>query len=137
MNKLILPLALAALIAAHPAAAHDDATLDTHPTPHGGQVRMAGPFHLELVAGNGELTVYVTDHGDKHVPTQGASGTATVLAGKDKASVPLVPAGGNLLKGKGKFTRMPGMKVVVSLTLPGQTPQVARFTPGEKVRTGH
>jgi hypothetical protein len=46
LNTLIL--AAAALFAA-PAFAHDDATLDAMAAPHGGQLRMSGAWHLELV----------------------------------------------------------------------------------------
>ena len=46
LNTLIL--AAAALFAA-PAFAHDDATLDAMAAPHGGQLRMSGAGHLELV----------------------------------------------------------------------------------------
>ena len=46
LNTLVL--AAAALFAA-PAFAHDDATLDAMAAPHGGQLRMSGAYHLELV----------------------------------------------------------------------------------------
>ena len=46
LNTLIL--AAAALFAV-PAFAHDDATLDAMAAPHGGQLRMSGAWHLELV----------------------------------------------------------------------------------------
>jgi len=88
--------------------------------------------HLELVVKPNEVTVYLTDHAGKSQPTQGASGTATVLSGKTKTSVPLAPAADNVLKGSGKFELAPDMKVVISVTLPGQTPLQARFTPLQK-----
>ncbi len=48
MKRFLLTLA-AALAAATPALAHDDATLDAMQAPHGGQLRMAGAYHIELV----------------------------------------------------------------------------------------
>ena len=39
---------------------------------HGGQALATGPYHLELVAKDGELVLYVTDHSDKAVSTDGA-----------------------------------------------------------------
>ena len=50
------------LIIFQPAWAHTDESLDAMPSPHGGQVRAAGPYHLELVAKDGELVLHVTDH---------------------------------------------------------------------------
>lgn len=111
--------------------AHGDAAMAAMKAPHGGQLKMAGPYHLELVVGAGELRVYVTDHGDKKHATQGGKASATVLAGKKKTVVKLAPAGDNLFKGSGNFTVAPDMKVVVSVTLVGQAPQQARFTPGK------
>ena len=97
--------------------------------PNGGQVRDAGKHHVELVVKANALAVYVTGAKDAKVSTKGASGSATVLSGKNTTSVKLEPAGENALAGGGKFESAPGMKVVLSLTLPGQNPVQARFTP--------
>jgi hypothetical protein len=99
--------------------------------PNGGQVRDAGKYHLELVVKNTALTVYVTGAKDAKVATQGATGGATVLAGKNTSSVKLEPSGANVLSGIGSFQAAADMKVVVSVTLPGQSPIQARFTPLE------
>jgi hypothetical protein len=49
-RRTTLALAAAAmLLAAGAARAHDDATLDASAAPHGGQLRMAGIYHFELV----------------------------------------------------------------------------------------
>ena len=32
-----------------------------------------------------------------------------------------------MLRGRGEFVEQPGLKVVVSLTLPGQRPQIGRY----------
>ena len=74
------------------AGAHDDATLDATPSPHGGQVRMAGPYHFELLVDDNRLTVYVTDHAMQPIPTDGVSGNAIVLSGA-KATIPLAATG--------------------------------------------
>ncbi len=100
--------------------------------PNGGQVKDAGKYHLELTVKDSALMVYVT--GSKHakVATEGAAGSATVLAGKNTSTVKLDPGGENVLRGSGGFQSASGMKVVVSVTLPGQPPVQARFTPLEK-----
>jgi len=134
-----LTLAVAALttaMAAPAALAHTDEILDTQKAPNGGQLRVAGIHHFELVvardskdAKDNPVVVFVTDHAGTKVPTVGAGGTATVLAGKQKSSVKLVPDGDNRMKGYAKYTSAADMKVVVSITLDGKSAEQARFTP--------
>ena len=133
LNALIL--AVTALTAGA-VLAHSDEVLDTQKTPNGGQQRMAGIYHFELMvtrdskeAKDNPVIVYVTDHANAKISTVGASGTATILAGKQKTSVTLVPDGDNRLKGVGKYASNPDMKVVVSVTLAGKPAEQARFTP--------
>ncbi len=118
------------------AHAHDDATLDSMQTPHGGQVRMAGPLHLELVLDKHgsevkerAVTLYLSDHADQAVPAKGATGSITLLMGKDKVSAPLKAEGDNRLAARLRYAAVPGIKAVVTVTLPGQQAQQARFTP--------
>lgn len=125
-RTLSLLLALAAPIAA---LAHSDDYLDTLSGPHGGQLRMAAQYHYELVVGPGTLAVYVTDHADKGFDTAGAKGRAILLSKGVKHYLDLQPAGGNALSGRGDFELDPGMKVVVTVTMPGAPPLAARFTP--------
>lgn len=140
MNRFTaLPLAASlalGLMLSPMAQAHDDATLDAMSAPHGGQLRMAGPSHYELVvvkdskdAKDKPITVYVTDHAGNKIPTAGAKGTVTLLSGKAKASSALTPDGDNKLKGNAAYASTPDLKAVVSITLAGQAAQLARFTP--------
>jgi hypothetical protein len=131
---LLAALTLAAPLA--PAWAHDDATLDAMKAPNGGQLRMAGIYHFELVlvknskdVKENPVQVFVTDHAGTKIATAGASGTATLLAGKLKASVTLVPDGDNRLKGMAKYASSPDMKAVVAITMAGKPAEQARFTP--------
>ena len=126
-SALVLSLGLA-----HTANAHTDEYLDTVAAPHGGQLRMAGASHYELVVKNNELTIYLTDHAGTPTASAGASGSATILSSKGKATVQLSPAGNNVLSGKGKFEAVADMKVIVSITLAGQKAEQARFTPLQK-----
>ncbi len=127
--KQIDAFVLSAMLFAYPASASADG-----PTigPHGGQVKDAGKYHLELVVKDTVLTVYVIGNKDAKVATKGASGNATVLVGKGTSNVKLEPSGEYALAGSGGFQPAPDMKVVVSVTLPGQPPVQARFTPLEK-----
>ena len=131
-------------ISAAPAFAHDDAHLGTVKTPNGGQLRQAGPYHYELVtardgtdAKESPVVVYVTDDGGKKVSTTGASGTATILSGKAKATATLAPDGDNRMKGVAKYASTAGMKVVVSIALSGKQPEQARFTPLAVAKDAH
>ena len=134
MNYLKLSLLTLPLIFSPGAFAHSDEYLDTQTAPHDGQLRMAGGQHYELLIKPNEVTLYLTDHAGTKIPSTGASGTATVLSGKSKTAVKLVPAADNIMKGVGKFDLAPDMKVVVSITLPGQAAQQARFTPMQQVK---
>ncbi|MBP6118380.1 MAG: hypothetical protein KBF40_00290 [Giesbergeria sp.] len=129
-------LAVASLLAAGGALAHDDAHLDTQQAPHGGQLRMAGVYHFELVLDHSSpepkdkpVLVYLTDHAGQKISAAGATGTATLLSGKTRATVALTPDGDNRLKGVGTYASTPGLKAVVSVTLAGKAPEQARFTP--------
>ena len=87
-----------------------------------------------MVVKDSALTIYVLGDKDAKVPTKGATGTATVLAGKVTSNVKLEPSGENVLAGGGSFQPAPDMKVVVSVTLPGEPPIQARFTPIDKAQ---
>ena len=98
---------------------------------HGGQALTAGPYHLELVATDGELTLYVRDHSDKAISTDGAKAKATIQHGTEKArtQIELEPSGEHTLKGRGTFTINPDTGIIVFLRLPEQEAHAARFTP--------
>jgi len=110
--------------------AHSDEYLDSIKAPHGGQLRMAGPFHLELVVEAEELRLYVTDHMDKEISTKEGSGKANIIsANGEKTAVDLTPFLGNVMRGKGKFKLTPETVVSVFVALEGYETQGARFTP--------
>lgn len=127
---------LVALSTMGTAQAHDDAYLDGLTAPHGGQIRMAGAHHLELVldkTAKGEqpapVDVYVTDHAGTKQDTAGASATATLLSAGHKVTVPLKPAGDNRLSGRAPYAASTDLKAVVTVTMPGEDAQQARYTP--------
>jgi hypothetical protein len=95
--------------------------------PNGGQVQEVSEYHLELVAGEGVLTIYVTGGNGSPVASEGATGSALVLANKEKATVTLSPGGGNVITGQGDFALADGMKVVVTVNLAGGEKLRARF----------
>jgi len=134
-----LAVCIAALLGGQ-ALAHDDAYLDTLQAPNGGQLRMAGPNHYELVVAKNSaavqenpIVVYVTDHAQNKIAVKGATGTAQIEAGRLKATSTLRPDGDNRMKGFAKYAAVPGMTVTVTVTIPGGAAETARFTPMGKI----
>ena len=127
------------------ALAHgDEPHPDTLKAMQGGQLGVAGAFSYELVIDknakegvDSAVTVYVTDHAGKKIQTAGASGTATILTGKLKASAMLKPDGDNRMKGVAKYAAAADMKVLISITLAGKPPEQTRFTPLAVAKDGH
>ncbi|HEV8329217.1 MAG TPA: hypothetical protein VGQ08_17210 [Nitrospiraceae bacterium] len=132
MNKLVIAAVLAApLIIFQPVWAHTDEQLDTIPSPHGGQVRAAGPYHLKLVVKDGELVLYVTDHTGQEIKTDGGEGKARVQQDKTggKITVELEPSQQNMFRGSGEIQINPETVIVVFVKLPEQDAYAPRFTP--------
>lgn len=129
-------MGLMAALAFGIAQAHDNATLDASVSPHGGQTRMAGAYHFELVldkaakAGKpAPVRIFLSDHGGQGVSAQGVEGVATFLGAGGKSKLTLLPDGPHSLAGSGVYGVEPGLKVVVSLTFPGGQTEQARFEP--------
>jgi hypothetical protein len=145
MNKSIFVAVLAApLILLQPVWAHTDEQLDTMSSPHGGQVRAAGPYHLELVVKDRELVLYVTDHAGQEITTDGGDGKANIQLGNAgrKITVKLEPSQNNMFKGSCDSQINPETVIVVFVKLPEQDAYAARFTPlkpksvGERKQAG-
>ena len=132
---------LGATLLASNVMAHDDDTLDKMKTPNGGQARMAGMYHFELLMnkdskGNKEekFTVFVTDHAWTKFSTKGATGTATILSGKNKSTVALTVGEDNQLIGMAKYVAKPDLKVVLAISMNGKPAEQAKFTPFKVVK---
>lgn len=93
---------------------------------HGGVVSVVKDVEYELVAKADSMTIYVVDHG-KQVDTKTASASMTILSGKMKSQVNLVPAGENKLEAKGKFDVTEGTKVVSIISFAGKPAATVRF----------
>lgn len=120
----------------HVAVAHDDKYFDSMKSPHGGQTRMAGPYHLELVLKAGAkntqtnpVQVFVTDHAGKAISTKGASATLIVAQGKQKLTVELKPQGENEMLGQAAYNASADLKAALSFNEAGKGVEQARFTP--------
>ncbi len=130
MNNTIAALLFGATLAfSFPAQAHTDEFFESVEAPHGGQLRMTGPFHMELVAKEGDLTVYVTDHADNAISVDGGLAKANIENGSARTQVNLHPVGNNILSGSGAFALTPNTVVVIFMKLPNQDGYAARFMP--------
>lgn len=117
-------------LAAIPANAHDDAYFDSHVSPHGGQTRMSGPFHFELVVAPQNLQVYITDHAGTPQAVDKLTGRATVLSGGKRTDVDLHPGDTAQLVGDAQLSLQPDTLIVLSVHTPEGEVLQARFTPG-------
>ena len=124
MKKLLVITLLNALMSTTILAnsSHDHAT--DHKPMHGG-LYDRGAFDFELVVKQGEVKLYVTDHGQA-VGLAGATASLTILEGNKKFNVELRPGSGFFT---GKLGKMPakGAKAVVQMKIDGKS-STARFT---------
>jgi hypothetical protein len=132
MKLQSLLFAAVALLFSGLAASHDDNWLDQQKAPHGGQLRMAAQYHLELVLTDKGMDVYLTDHAFAEQKADGATASVTVLANKKTSQLKLIAAGGNKLSGTGSYERSDDMQVLVVLNVPGQKPLQTKFQPRKK-----
>ena len=125
----------ALLFVAHQALAHDSATLDAIPSAHGGQVRMAGPFHIELLLEKGTVRkkravhVYLQNHLMQGVSSAGTKATVTIKDGMSSVAH-LIPNGPESLGGSATYGMSATLTAVVSLTANDGEVWTATFTPG-------
>lgn len=123
----IVPVVCVLLGALHGvgARAHSDEYFDTRPSAHGGQTRMAGPIHIELVIAGTTATLYITDHADQ--PQITAGGKARLRIEGLDTQVELAPAGDNRYTGTLPRVLAAGTPVVAFVQLAGSDAQTARF----------
>lgn len=107
--------------AAGEAKAHD------HSAKYGGIVEHTEHHHLELVATDGELVVYLTTEAGDPEPVDGAKASATVLSEGKTVQIALTSAGDNKLQGTGAFKAGSGTTVVVNVSLPNHETEQVRF----------
>lgn len=121
--NLVISLILAILLAgAMPSFAHAPKMGE-----HGGPQADAGSFHVELVPQGTELQVYLRDHSDKPVSTQGFRGAAIFVIDGKPERITLTPVGGNQLKGASSVNIPSEPKGAVQITTPTGSTVQAKF----------
>ena len=95
--------------------------------PHGGRVLDTGQVHVELVAKDSLVEVYLTDGSNKAVAALGYKGIAILLISGKSQRIVLEPAGDNLLTGKTTVALTSPPKGAVLLTAPDGKTSQAKF----------
>ena len=94
---------------------------------NGGPQTDAGSYHVEVVAQGTALQVYLRDHGDKSVATDGFKGMAIFVIGGKPQRIPLTPAGENKLTGTSAVDLPNEPKGAVQITTPTGSTVQAKF----------
>ena len=111
----------AALLAAMPAYAHD-------PKPsHGGRVAEAGPYHVELVAKDNAIEIFLMGENDKPLDPKGFKGVAIFNFGGKAERITLAPSEKNNLSGTAATALPAHPKGAVQLTAPDGKTATAKF----------
>ncbi|ACL60457.1 hypothetical protein [Methylobacterium nodulans] len=114
-------LIAAGILLAAPALAHEGRGTN------GGRVADAGRYHVELVAKDRTVDVYLLDGSEKPVPAAGFTGTAILVVNGKPARVALAPAGGSRLTGTADIPLGTAPKGAVQLTAPDGTTVSGKF----------
>jgi hypothetical protein len=122
-TRRVMPIIMIALgLSAADAYSHDAAMLDSIPSAHGGVVRMAGPYHIELVLEPSSsrpvrrVRIYLQNHAFVGMPSKELTGVVTLMFYTVSVAIPLIPDGPESLGGSGSFLDDPALKLAVSLT---------------------
>jgi hypothetical protein len=94
---------------------------------NGGPQADAGSFHVEVVAKGTSLRVFLRDHSDKPVLTEGYKGTAVFVVDGKPQRIPLTPAGDNALTGTAPVTIPGEPKGAVQITTSTGSTAQAKF----------
>jgi hypothetical protein len=110
-----------ALLGGLPAYAHEPKSS------HGGRVAEAGPYHVELVAKDTAIEVFLIGENDKPVDPMGFKGVAIFNLGGKAERIPLVPSEKHNLSGTAATALPANPKGAVQLTAPDGKTATARF----------
>ena len=94
---------------------------------NGGPQADAGSFHVEVVVRGTTLQVFLRDHSDKAVQTEGYKGTAIFVVDGKPQRIPLAPAGNNALTGTAPVMVPDKPNGAVQITTPTGSTVQAKF----------
>jgi len=116
---------------AHAIVSSADPTVQAPRPAHGGDLRLAGPFWLELVVAKGSLSLYVSNRSGAPIDASTGKGAAVIHTDGKSTSVELKPGGGNTLVGKGRLKVKRTTVIFVTAALRGEKAHKAVFRPFE------
>ena len=120
--KRILFLTAGLLLMASAAWAHG-----TDKGPHGGVRVDTGNYHVEAVAKETSLSVYLYDENNNPVDAAGASAIGIFVVDGKSQRIELKPAGANRLAGTAAVSMPATLKGAVQVSLPGGKNLQAKF----------
>jgi hypothetical protein len=94
---------------------------------NGGPQADAGSYHVEVVPQGTTIAVFLRDHSDKAVTTDGYKGVAIFVIGGKPQRIPLAPAGENKLTGTSAVDLPKMPKGAVQITTPTGSTVQAKF----------
>jgi hypothetical protein len=94
---------------------------------NGGAQAGAGSFHVEILPQGTTLQVFLRDHSDKAVLTDGYKGTAIFVIDGKPQRIPLTSAGENRLTGNSTVSIPSEPKGAVQITTPSGSTVQAKF----------
>ena len=94
---------------------------------NGGAQADAGSFHVEILPQGTVLQVFLRDHSDKAVLTDGYKGTAIFVIDGKPQRIPLTSAGENKLTGTSTVSIPSEPKGAVQITTPSGSTVQAKF----------
>lgn len=121
MKHSILALAVALIL---PGMAHAH---EPRPGPNGGLLVDAGAHHVELVAEDLNVAVYLSDGADAPVSSDGFTATAIFVVDGKPQRIALTPAGGSMLSGQATAPVLAPVRGAVQLTGPDGATSQAKF----------
>jgi len=111
----------AALLTAVPTFAHQPKPL------HGGRLVNAGPYHVELVAKDTAIEIFLLGHDDKPIDAKGFKGVAIFNLGGKAERIPLAPAEKNSMSGTAATALPAAPKGAIQITAPDGKTTTAKF----------
>jgi hypothetical protein len=132
----VFALCLTAAAMAQPAYAHSDDYLDTVPGAHGGQLRMGGAYHFELVVSPtatadkaSVVKVYLTDHAGVVAKNSGMKAQLLLKTNGKPVLVKLTADGENVLQGSAAFTASPELQATLAVSFADNSSAQMNFQP--------
>ena len=118
---------------ADPDSAYPNASVQSPRPAHGGDLRLAGPFWLELVVAKGSLTLYVSNRSGTPIDASNGKGSAVIHTDGKSARIELKPGGDDKLVGRGRVKVKRTTVMFVTVALRGEKAHKAVFRPFESV----